>query len=177
MSCRGRRSWRYRSGFFGTQRRPARMPDPAVLDELFRTFAATAWRLEVRTSYGLLADDQPYQDFLAGREPDLAWFTPWLDLMREQIQGAGKRLERVRVVDEPPSDYLRWECYLNRSNAEAGEDIRYLSRHSADALRLPAYDFWIFDSAAVASLSSRNPASSPARSSSTTRSLPGSILP
>ncbi len=126
------------------------MPDPAVLVELFRAFAVTAWRLEVRTSYGLLDDDQSYQAFLAGREPDLTWFTPWLDLMREQIGGSGKLVERVRVVDDPPSDYLRWECFLNRWNAEAGEDIRYLSRESADALRLPAYDFWIFDSAAVA---------------------------
>src|ERR1700722_5790041 len=150
MSCRGRRSWRYRRSLCGTRRSMARMPDPAVLDELFRTFAAAACRLEVRTSYGLLDDDQPYQDFLAGREPDLAWFTPWLDLMREQIAGAGKRVERVRVVDDPPSDYLRWEWFLNRCNADAGEDIRYLSRESADALRLPAYDFWIFDSAAVA---------------------------
>jgi Family of unknown function (DUF6879) len=126
------------------------MPDPAVLDELFRAFVATAWRLEVRTSYGLLADDRPYQDFLAGREPDLAGLTPWLDLMREQIRGRGKRVERVRVVDRPPSDFLRWEYHVNRWNAEAGEDIRYLTREMADDLHLPAYDFWIFDDAAVA---------------------------
>lgn len=126
------------------------MPEPAALDELFRTFAGTAWRLEVRTSYGLLAEDQPYQDFLAGKEPDLGWFTPWLDLMREQITRRGKRVERVRVIDQPPSDYLRWEYYLNRWNAEAGEDIRYLPREVASGLHLPAYDFWIFDGAAVA---------------------------
>lgn len=104
----------------------------------------------MRASYGLLADDRPYQDFLAGREPDLAWFTPWLDLMREQIQVGGKRVERVRVIDQPPSDYLRWEIYLNKWNARAGEDIRYLPRPVADSLHLPAYDFWIFDSATVA---------------------------
>jgi hypothetical protein len=126
------------------------MTEPAALDELFRTFAATASRLEMRASYGLLAEDQPYQDFLAGREPDLAWFTPWLDLMREQITDRDKRVERVRVIDQPPSDYLRWEYYLNRLNAEAGEDIRYLSREVANSLHLPAYDFWIFDSVAVA---------------------------
>lgn len=126
------------------------MTDPAALDGLFRTFASTAWRLEARTWYGLLADDHPYQDFLAGREPDLAWFTPWLDLMREQIQVQGKRVERVRVIDQPPSDYLRWEIYLSKWNAEAGEDIRYLPRQVADRLHLPGYDFWIFDSTAVA---------------------------
>jgi uncharacterized protein DUF6879 len=126
------------------------MADPGELDELFLTFAATAWRLEARTSYGLLAEDQPYQDFLAGREPDLAWFTPWLDLMRDQVTCRHKRVERVRVIDRPPSDYLRWEYYLNRLNAEAGEDIRYLPREIANSLHLPAYDFWIFDNAIVA---------------------------
>ena len=126
------------------------MGEPAVLDELFRTFAATAWRLEVRASYGLLAEDHTYQEFLAGREPDMGWLEPWLDLMREQTMVAGKRVERVRVVDRPPSDYLRWEYHANRWNAEAGEDIRYLPRPAADSLHLPAYDFWIFDGAAVA---------------------------
>lgn len=126
------------------------MTNPAAIDELFRTFTSTAWRLETRTSYGLPAEDQPYQDFLLGRQPDLGWFTPWLDLMHEQIQVHRKRVERVRVVDQPPSDYLRWEIYLNKWNAEAGEDIRYLPRHAADSTHLPAYDFWIFDDATVA---------------------------
>ncbi len=126
------------------------MTDPAALDELFRTFASAAWRLEVRSSYGVLAEDHPYQDFVAGNEPDIDWFTPWLGLIREQICQHGKRVERVRVIDQPPSDYLRWEIYLNRWNAEAGEDIRYLPRPVADSLRLPAYDFWIFDSTTVA---------------------------
>ena len=123
------------------------MSDPAAIDELFRTFRSSAWRLEVRTSYGA---DQPFEDFQAGRIPELAWFTPWLDLMREQIQASGKRVERVRVIDQPPSDYLRWEYWLNRYNAEVGEDIRYLPREVAVSLHLPAYDFWIFDDSRVA---------------------------
>jgi len=90
------------------------MSDPALLDELFRTFASTAWRLEVRTSYGLIADDRPYQDFLAGRESDVSSLAPWFNLMRDQIRVRGKRVERVRVVDEPPSQYLRWEFYANK---------------------------------------------------------------
>lgn len=126
------------------------MTEPAAIDELFRTFKATAWRLEVRTSYGLLAEDQPFQDFLTGKTSDTSWFTPWLDLMREQIKQQGKRVERVRVIDQPPSEYLRWEYHLNQFNHEAGEGIRYLPRALADDLHLPAYDFWIFDSAAVA---------------------------
>jgi hypothetical protein len=121
------------------------MTDPsAALDALFRRFDRTAWRLEVRTSYGITAEDQPFQQFLAGQSADLDWFTPWLELMTD-LTSHGKRIERVRVIDTPPSDYLRWEHYLTRFNQDAGEDIRYLPRLQADELGLPGYDFWVFD--------------------------------
>lgn len=127
------------------------MPNPADLDELFETFKASAWRLEVRPSYGITGVDDPsFLDFLAGKPQDLSWFTPWTDLMSLQIKERGKRVERVRVMDQPPSDYMRWEYDLNRFNAEAGEDIRYLPRDLARSIHLPDYDFWIFDNAAVA---------------------------
>jgi hypothetical protein len=126
------------------------MPNPAELDELFTTFKASAWRLEVRPSYGIPDEDQSFQAFLAGSPQDLTWFTPWTDLMNLQIRERGKRVERVRVIDQPPSDYLRWEYDLNHLNAEAGEDIRYLPRDLACSIHLPDYDFWIFDDVAVA---------------------------
>jgi hypothetical protein len=120
-----------------------------ALDDLFSTFEHSAWRLEVRASYGLTAEDRPFQQFLANQPVDLAWFEPWLTLMRDQI-GKGKRVERVRVIDQPPSDYLRWEHWLNQFNKSAGEDIRYLPRDVADSLALPSYDFWLFDGGRVA---------------------------
>ncbi|PSL08160.1 hypothetical protein CLV30_101127 [Haloactinopolyspora alba] len=118
--------------------------------DLFREFAHTAYRLEVRRAYDTEADDT-LPRFLAGEEPDLPWFQPWLDLMVEQT-GQGKRVERVRVVDDPPSDYLRFEMWLNPHNQAAGEDIRYLHRHTAAQLGLPGYDYWLFDSRILAKL-------------------------
>lgn len=119
--------------------------------DLFRDFDHTAFRLEVRTAYGVANEDAAYAQFLAGQEPDTAWFGPWLDLMREQT-GQGKRVERVRVIDDPPSDYLRFELWGTPYNNAAGEDIRYLDRDVANRLALPGYDFWLFDSSLLARL-------------------------
>jgi hypothetical protein len=63
---------------------------------------------------------------------------------------AGKRFERVRVVPEPLTDYLRFELWLAQFNAGAGEDVRYLSREEANVRDLPAHDFWLLDSERLA---------------------------
>ncbi|MDF5758815.1 hypothetical protein P3X83_40040 [Spongiactinospora sp. TRM90649] len=68
----------------------------------------------------------------------------WMRLMREATM-TGRHVQRVRVVSEPPSDYIRFELALNPGNADAGEDIRYLPRHVADDLDLPSEDYWLFD--------------------------------
>jgi hypothetical protein len=119
--------------------------------QLFRDFEHTAYRLEVRTSYGIPEEDEPYRRFLEGDHPGLQWFAPWLSLMGD-VTGRGKRVERVRVIDEPPSDYLRFELWGTQYNLAAGEDIRYLARDQAAALDLPTYDYWLFDSRILARL-------------------------
>lgn len=125
--------------------------DPDDFLRLFSEFTHTAYRLEVRRAYGVPDEDIPFQRFLAGEDPGVDWLRPWLDLMARQT-GQGKRVERVRVVDEPPSDYLRWEIANTPHNLGAGEDIRYLSRPRAVSLGLPDYDYWVFDSSLLVQL-------------------------
>ncbi|MFW5420978.1 hypothetical protein J0910_30630 [Nocardiopsis sp. CNT-189] len=127
------------------------IPPGPDFDELFRSYRFTAWRLETRTSYGVAEEDGPYQEWLAGRDPGIAWFRPWLEMVRDQT-GAGKRMERVRLIDDPPSDYLRWELWGTPYNIAAGEDIRYLDRGHPVVAELPEGDFWLFDGAVRADL-------------------------
>ena len=68
----------------------------------------------------------------------------WLDLIREAA-GRGVRVRRVRIVSEPVTDYIKFEHATTESNAAAGEDIRWLPRHLATGLLLPANDYWAFD--------------------------------
>jgi Family of unknown function (DUF6879) len=110
-----------------------------------RSYQHTAFRLEVRDNYADPGEAEHVQRFLAREPDDDSWMEDWLGLMlRRSLEG--QRIERVRVVSEPWSDYTRFGLHLSRLNTAAGEDIRYLPRDLATQLGLPDYDFWLLDS-------------------------------
>ncbi|GII90119.1 DUF6879 family protein [Sinosporangium siamense] len=122
--------------------------------DLFRRMRHGAFRLELRDHYNVPAERERWEAF---QEADWARLdalnrvqrAAWMELMRS-VAAAGRSVERVRVVTEPPTDYVRFELRSNSGNAEAGEDIRYLARDLAAGLDLPADDYWMFDSRQVA---------------------------
>ena len=121
----------------------------ASVSGLFRDFKHTAWRLETRLGYASDRTNPKWARFLAGEdiagEPDNVW--------RENVRAQtalGKRFERVRVVDQPPTQGQEFLLASAPSNVAAGEDIRHLTRAQAQQLRLPDYDFWLFDSKVLA---------------------------
>lgn len=116
--------------------------------QAFADFEHTAWRLEARSSYGVTEEDEPFQRFLAGEDPGVDWHQPWLDLISAQTT-QGKRVERVRLIGDPPSDYLRFSLWCTPYNLRTGEDIRYLPEMRARKLTLPEHDFWLFDSRTI----------------------------
>ncbi|WP_327582450.1 hypothetical protein OHA25_41895 [Nonomuraea sp. NBC_00507] len=119
---------------------------PAEFGELWDTFQHTAFKFEARDRYDVPSEHESLRRFLAG-EPDPERATrPWLAKMKAAT-GEGKRVERVRVVTEPHTDYVRFLLAGTPLNLESGEDIRYLPRARAADLDLPAHDFTIFDSA------------------------------
>lgn len=119
--------------------------------ELFGRCQREAFHLEVRDSYAVPSESEPFRRFLDGEPDDNAWFEPWGRLMRETTT-RGVKVTRVRVVTEPHSDYHRWLLALSALNAQAGEDIRYLPRHLIDADAVPADDYWLFDDRVVFNL-------------------------
>jgi hypothetical protein len=115
-------------------------------------FEHTAFRLETHERYADDEEEEPLRRFLAGEPPHDAWFTDWYEAVA-LLASAGKRMERVRVVSEPRSDYTRFGIDLaRRLNVPAGEDIRYLPRHRAAGIGLPDEDFWLLDSSRVLTL-------------------------
>jgi hypothetical protein len=115
--------------------------------ELFTTFEHTAFRLESRDAYAVDEEAEAFRQWRAGRIPQDEYRTPWFDTMRA-AKRLGKRVERVRIVPDPLSDYLRFEAWLGKRNEEVGEDIRYLDRERAQELSIPYLnnDYWLFDS-------------------------------
>lgn len=125
-------------------------------NQLWRYFRQTAFRLEVQPVYTVADEQESVGEFLTGHEPrpltEYGWFAAWLDQIRS-VTAQGREVRRVRVLDEPLTNYQRWEMWCGRWNIEAGEDIRYITRTRAKAAGLPvADDWWLFDSAAVAKM-------------------------
>lgn len=116
-------------------------------DRLFADFQRTARRLEVRGRYEVESERPYLARWRAGMQDDPEHVRarhPWLDGVRAST-AVGRRYERVRVVPEPLTEYVRYALRGTRQTVEAGEDVRYLPRARADELELPDHDFWLFD--------------------------------
>ena len=105
-------------------------------------FQHRVFRLETLDWYDAPNEHEPYTRFLAGQPADLAWREPWKRLVRD-VRASGRIMQRVHVVTEPVSDYIRFELLaVYPANVEAGEDVRILRRSEAWP---PGLDFWLFD--------------------------------
>ncbi|MEV1063363.1 DUF6879 family protein [Streptomyces sp. NPDC050263] len=132
-----------------------RVPDIISLDEfdgLFTRFEHTAFRLETRRRYASDEVTDTYRQFARGERVnwdgvDAAWCEE-----RQQQAMLGKRFERVRVVDDPPTPGQLYLLENAVRNSAVGESISSLGRADAERVGLPAEDFWIFDSRLVALL-------------------------
>jgi hypothetical protein len=117
-------------------------------ETLFRFYRHSAFRLEVQPVYTVAGEQEAFARYLAGQpQPptEIPYFMEWLDQIR-QVTAEGRRVERVRVIDDPPTDYQRWEAWAGQWNIAAGEVIRYIDRAKALALGIPLnYDWWLFD--------------------------------
>jgi hypothetical protein len=115
--------------------------------EDFKALACTrrrAFHLEQRDAYNVAVEDEPFRRWLHGEPDDYAWHADWLEFVR-QATAAGVLVQRVRLASVPHTDYVRWGLDVSRLNTEAGEDIRYLPRHLAVGIDLPAEDYWLLD--------------------------------
>ncbi|MFF4217556.1 DUF6879 family protein [Streptomyces nondiastaticus] len=118
--------------------------DDATFGDYFRDFRYTAWRLETRRGYASDRAGKRYAQFLNGERLGIEP-SAWSDNIRVQVR-QGKRIERVRLVDNPPTQGQLFLLASAVNNIAAGEDIRNMWRGDAEKLGLPAVDFWLFDS-------------------------------
>ena len=118
-------------------------------DDHFNRAEVNIFRLETLQCYGNSGEDPALAAFEAG-EPHL--ITPgkreWITLVRDRT-AAGCTMQRVHVVREPITDYLRFELtWSYQPNRDAGEDIGIVPVPPGDPwpCGLPERtDFWMFD--------------------------------
>lgn len=127
--------------------------------DLLATFEHTAFRLELQPRYHEPGEAEAVERFSAGtpleptENPNLR---DWIKQVTQMV-GEGKRFERVRVHDDPPTPYQRWERWAGAWNIRAGEQIRYMTRARAHEVGLlPAagqLDWWLLDSSKLVTMS------------------------
>lgn len=133
----------------------SRLLTEAEFAEQLQRFDHTAFRLELQKMYAEPGELDQVTRFVAGdpidplSNPGLQAWCSWVAAATAE----GKRIERVRVHDDPLTDYQRWMRWLSTANVAAGESIRYMTRQRAHEIGLlPAAgdeDWWLYDSSTV----------------------------
>jgi hypothetical protein len=117
---------------------------PEEFDALFDSFRHTVARLETLPAYDVGGQEAVrLRAFREGLPRPLRSVStdPWLARIAISTITAGKRWTRLRVVDDPLTDYQRYQLASYREAQAVGEEV-LLVRRSAD---LVGPDFWLFD--------------------------------
>jgi hypothetical protein len=118
----------------------------AEFNNLFTGFAHTAYRLETLQVYDVGYEDESYAAFLAGHPLPTDMAKDEWTAMLAAAAGDGKVFQRVHIVTEPLTDYVRYEIEWSYApNVAAGDDVRILVG-TPEQFGLPDHDYWLFDS-------------------------------
>jgi hypothetical protein len=118
-----------------------------------RYFRHDAFRLEVQPTYAVDVEREALGDFARGElrpAAEYAYYATWLGKVLDATT-AGRTIERVRILETPPSPYQQFELALAPYNLAAGETLRTMPRSVAREAGIPdRRDWWLFDGQAVA---------------------------
>lgn len=131
------------------------MTRPLTADEFsaeLASYAHTAFRLEQQPEY-LVDMEGPLWDRWRAGDMTPPTDTPAIATWLAKVATAtaeGRRMTRVRVQEEPPTEYQQWQRWFDQWNTEAGEQIDYLPRSVATEIGLlpdaGPDDWWLLDS-------------------------------
>jgi hypothetical protein len=112
------------------------------LGALLQNFRQSAFRLETLARYSVPQEEKWFAEWRrTGKLPELTPDNdPWLRMVRNHC-ATGKKMQRVRVVSSPLTDYERFELALFPPSVAAGEEIRVVQRTTI----VWTADFWLFD--------------------------------
>jgi hypothetical protein len=119
---------------------------PEEFDAHFDRFTSMVFRLETLQDYGDPGEAERVAAFHRDDpRPERSIRTsPWLARIAATTL-AGKRWQRVRVVEEPLTGYTRYELAGYVESQAAGEEIRIARPEASPALATLRRDFWMFD--------------------------------
>jgi hypothetical protein len=116
---------------------------PETFDSLFDAFTYTAYRWEGLPAYAVSVEDASLRAFVDGTpRPERSVRTsPWMARIAVSTAN-GKQWSRTRIVDQPLTEYQRYQLMSYVESQAVGEQIALVDR--AD-LAVDGPDFWLFD--------------------------------
>ncbi|MGH3713754.1 MAG: DUF6879 family protein [Micromonosporaceae bacterium] len=117
-------------------------------ERFFDSFEHDAFRLETLPAYAVDNERAEFAHFLATGELNILDDDPWLRRIR-RCRNTGRSIARVHVVEQPLTDYLRYEFAAYHRNVAAGEEVSILDLTGQPNPGLPRQDFWLFDESRV----------------------------
>lgn len=120
-----------------------------TLGEMFSKFKKSAKRLELLQEYQIEGGEwESFQAFLNGeiQEP-YAELREWNDQI-SKWHGEGKEIERIRLIDSPLTDYLKYEIFEGYiPSSLVGQNVNFVFRDEFEKIcnRKNVKDFWMFD--------------------------------
>lgn len=113
-------------------------------DALFDEFRRSVYRLEALPAYDIGEEDEDLAAWRAGRPlPERSVRTsPWLARIAFSTLEGGKEWARTRVLDEPLTEYERFELVAYVESQACGDQMRIALRSDVGDV---GPDFWLFD--------------------------------
>ncbi|MEU4558472.1 DUF6879 family protein [Actinoplanes sp. NPDC023936] len=110
----------------------------------------SALRAELQPHYWVASERASFEWWLAAKPepgPEIPGTKAWLERTRQRA-AHGIHLHRIRIHQDPPTDYQRWAKVVSAEYEAAGDRIDYLTVAQADSaglLGVAARDWWLFD--------------------------------
>ncbi|HVK21246.1 MAG TPA: hypothetical protein VM677_07785 [Actinokineospora sp.] len=112
-----------------------------ALTDLVDDARTECWRWECQSDYSAI-DSTLMRRWRAGLGRDPAADVDWIEFVG-RLRRRGVRFERLRMLTDPPTEYLRMQLDFSAMNVTAGEDLRWIP--AASAAGAPTYDFYLLD--------------------------------
>lgn len=113
-------------------------------DALFDKFRRSVYRLEALPAYDVGEEDEDLAAWRAGQAlPERSIRTsPWLARIASSTLNDSKEWTRVRVLDDPLTEYERFELGAYVESQACGDQMRIALRRDVGEV---GPDFWLFD--------------------------------
>ncbi|MEK6925371.1 MAG: DUF6879 family protein [Nanoarchaeota archaeon] len=119
----------------------------------FSNFKKYAFRLELLQKYTVKEEEELFKHFLKTGETKEEGREDWVEIIKSAVQ-RGAVMERVHVIKQPLSDYLKFELEAYKLNIKNGEKISLLSQEDFNKIKTNINsDFWLFDDKIVLKMS------------------------